>query len=820
MEGAPRSSELLNPTGSARDGVLRLLNLAPHATAQVHSVHAITGPLNTDALRAAWQTVLHHHGIPTHAMRAAQDHRGLRGDDTASFHLTDLRRSAAPRDTDAICAPITGRLIDPAQEPPVQLHLIRTAEQTHLLVLVAHQLCADQQGATALIDDLSEHYNSTVTGLPIAATLRSERLQPPPPAPVCPPAKAQQTPLDLPSDRPRSSPPAPTGAAITLSWPRDTARLLHDGAARTHVQPATFLAAAFHSLLYRYSGVPHTHLAVTTTRRPVHAPDGPGCFANLRIIEGTFTDRPTFTQVLNSLTAQAGDITAPPTGSFDDVVRVHTTHRDLWRMPLAEALVRICGHRSARLNLIGTHSITVRPQTLTVTADLTLDVHWISPTIDGYLEFRTPMFSQQTAGHIVAHLRTLLTVVAQHPGIAVEDVPLETPPSPTLGPRPPANGPSVPVLVDRHRRRNPDAPAVQAAGHTTTYAHLLQRAAHISAALAGRGVTPGSAVAIRIPPGPDQIAALLGAWNTQAFILCLGTGDIGERGRGALTELHPAALLVAANTGTDKVVSWYREHLTGVVLDVTADEQPRHAGTPQINVTPADTRAYVAYTSGSTGRPKGIPMTHAALSQFVTWFAERFGIGPGSRVAQWAAPGYDASLVEAFAALTSGATLCPTPERIRAHPGKIVDWLITEGITVFQTVPSFARELLNELNRREHLADLGHLRHLLLAGEALPGDLVNALTAALPTTRIVNLYGPTETILATAHEITSDVHGPTPIGHPIPGREVYIVDENDRLCPTGVTGHLIIHSPYATSGYIGHTDATSGAFEPLRGSAS
>ena len=108
-----------------------------------------------------------------------------------------------------------------------------------------------------------------------------------------------------------------------------------------------------------------------------------------------------------------------------------------------------------------------------------------------------------------------------------------------------------------------------------------------------------------------------------------------------------------------------------------------------------------------TGRPKGIRQTHAALAQFTGWFAAEFGIGAGTRLAQWAAPGYDACLVEVFAALRGGATLCPVPWRIRADPDRLVPWLSRERVTVLQTVPSFARELEPLARRRSGVDPAG-----------------------------------------------------------------------------------------------------------------
>jgi len=173
--------------------------------------------------------------------------------------------------------------------------------------------------------------------------------------------------------------------------------------------------------------------------------------------------------------------------------------------------------------------------------------------------------------------------------------------------------------------------------------------------------------------------------------------------------------------------------------------------------------------------------------------------------------------VEIFSALVGGATVYPVPERIRANPEKIADWLGAERITLFQTVPSFARELGRAITAQDATASLAALDHLLLAGEALPGELAGALRDVLPGVQIINLYGPTESILATWYEITGPVRGPVPIGRPIPGRQVLVVDAWDRPCPAGTVGQLVIRSPYIQAGYVGAAAGERTAFRPVAG---
>ncbi|MFG1712763.1 amino acid adenylation domain-containing protein [Micromonospora sp. NPDC049203] len=368
-----------------------------------------------------------------------------------------------------------------------------------------------------------------------------------------------------------------------------------------------------------------------------------------------------------------------------------------------------------------------------------------------------------------------------------------------------APGAPVHLLVRRRAEAAPEATAISWGDEAVSARDLDRHAARIAAALAGFAGRP---VAVRVPAGPDRYAALLGVLRAGAVLLWSGTGAAGERGRAILDAVRPAAVLTGG--AGDELSDWHTGRTGVPQIDVTALPDAT-ATEPSV---PPGAWAYLAHTSGSTGRPKGVPQTHAALAQFSTWFATEFGLAPGVRVAQWVAPDHDPALCETFATLVAGAVLCPVPDPIRAHPGRLLAWLSAERIDVLQTVPSFARQLLTESTERSRVPLL--LRRLLLMGEAVPESLVQGFQAAAPRMALANIYGPTETVAATWHRIPRGFRGTVPIGRPIPGRDVLVLDERDRDCPPGVVGEIVVGSPYVTPGYLGD-DAGGPAFRPVPG---
>jgi amino acid adenylation domain-containing protein len=810
-------------TSPAQDGLWFLSQIDGHVPV-LRFAYRVTGPLDVVALRDAWRTVAHRH----EALRTtlpAPDGVPLRQVNASATTELRLVTGAVPEALDG--------------GPLVRLTAVELGPDEHLLVLDAHRAVVDHESAGILLTELSTYYSAMVADVRPAlhrppaplytdfAQWQRDRagdpesrqaldwwasvLTPPPP------------PLDLPADRPRRDGPASPGGVVEFAW--DGVGAAVSAVAESEgTTDGVVLLAAFQVLLHRLSGADRVAVGTPVSiRRPVDAGQV-GAFENLVVLGADFSGGPTFGDHLRRVAATARTAHANADVPFDRVVRAVRPERDPLRTPLVDAVLVQETRPAPRLT--GTEVRAAAVDRTTVTADVTLTVDRVDGVVAGSLAYRASLFDPGSARQLIDQLHTVLTAALDEPGLPVGELPLE-PGDQLLATTRAADltaedgsdddtGTTVSARIHAFARAHPDAPAVVLGDTTMSYGELLREAGAVTSALRGVGAVDGAAVAVRLPQGPRQVAALLGVLDAGAHLVCLGTGDAGERGLAVLADLRPVCLLAHGDTATDDLAGWFRDELGGRVLD-TGDLGEPGAVTPA--PVPPDARAYVAYTSGSTGKPKGIPTTHASIAQFVGWFAGEFRLGPRTRLAQWAAAGYDASLVEIFAALTSGATLCLVPDRIRAHPEKLVDWLVTERITVFQTVPTFAREILKAVTARGAAGSLTALDHLLLAGEALPGEFANAVRATLPSTRLVNLYGPTETILATWHEVTGETAGIVPIGRPIPGRQVLVVDDQDRPCPTGVTGHLVILSPHVTAGYTGAAAGERAAFEPPRAPA-
>ncbi|NNB98210.1 non-ribosomal peptide synthase/polyketide synthase, partial [Corallococcus exiguus] len=213
--------------------------------------------------------------------------------------------------------------------------------------------------------------------------------------------------------------------------------------------------------------------------------------------------------------------------------------------------------------------------------------------------------------------------------------------------------------------------------------------------------------------------------------------------------------------------------------------------------------AYLLYTSGSTGTPKGTAVEHRSVANLVTHEAVAYGIGPGSRVLQFASLSFDLSVEEIFTTLCNGATLVLAPLE-KLMPGAPLPMLLREQeLSVVSLTPAALAATSSE--------GLPKVRTVISGGEALPADVVARWA---PGRRLLNTYGPTEaTVIATFGEVVADGEVPS-IGKPLANVHVYVLDPHGQPVPVGVRGELHIGGVGVARGYAGRSGLTAERFIP------
>ncbi|WP_326692090.1 amino acid adenylation domain-containing protein [Streptomyces sp. NBC_01795] len=354
-------------------------------------------------------------------------------------------------------------------------------------------------------------------------------------------------------------------------------------------------------------------------------------------------------------------------------------------------------------------------------------------------------------------------------------------------------------------RRTPDAFAVRSAetGERLTYRELDARSSALTAELAAAGAGPEQTVALLLERSVDLVVAALAVVKAGAAYVPLQRDDAVSRQEAALSDAGALVLLTDRSTEEDRIVAWARDR--GLrQLDVRA----RGTGAPEPQLTP-DVPACVMFTSGSTGRPKGVAVTQGNLAGLAAdrWWSE----GGADRVLLHSPHAFDAFNLELWVPLLTGG------EVIVAPPGRL-DPAVLSRVTAATGVTGLwlTAGLFNAI-AAEDAACLAGVRQVWTGGDVVSPEAVRAVRSALPGLTVVNGYGPTETtVFATrfAVEETPEDTGSVPIGVPLDGKRVLILDDALRPVPPGVVGELYLGGVGVARGYLGRAAATAERFVP------
>jgi amino acid adenylation domain-containing protein len=463
---------------------------------------------------------------------------------------------------------------------------------------------------------------------------------------------------------------------------------------------------------------------------------------------------------------------------FDRLVRHLAPRREPGRHPLFTVMFSV-----QAIPEYGVEFPTLRADVLpmpigpSTALDLNVLFHDTGAEISGYLEYRTDLFDRATIERLAARFQNLLAGAVLD-GARLADLDMCRPDErrrlvTELAATAPAEPPAaLHTLVERVVDRRPDSPALVTADATVTYAELDARANAVAHALVARGIGPDRVVAVCLPRTPDLLVTLLGVLKAGAAYLPLDPADPAERRRRMLADARPALLV------TDPAV------LAGGRTD-----------RPAVAVDPANL-AYVAYTSGSTGRPKGVAVPHAGIANLVSP-RQPMTPGPDDVMAVHSSVAFDAFAYEVWNTLCVGGRLLLPPSTGRLD---LADyrWLAGRATAMFMT-PGLLGALVHQ-----DPAIAAELRLLALGGDRVDPDLVARARAGAPDRVTLNCYGPTEcTVAAVAGPaLRRTAFGRVPIGRPLPGARVYLLDARLRPVPAGVTGELYLGGPGLARGYL------------------
>jgi amino acid adenylation domain-containing protein len=359
---------------------------------------------------------------------------------------------------------------------------------------------------------------------------------------------------------------------------------------------------------------------------------------------------------------------------------------------------------------------------------------------------------------------------------------------------------SITTQIAINAARSPRSLAVTDESTSLTYSELEQQSDILTARIRQAGAGPNLCVAIVCERSAQFVMTALAVMKSGAAYLPLDPALPTARINSILVDAKPLAIIDTSRQAQLLLPGTWQN----IVFDQEGPMMGAHDPLPDVN--PCDL-AYVIYTSGSTGEPKGVEIEHENLRALIRWHETAFDLISTDRVSQVASVGFDAAVWEIWPTLMSGASLHIPNDATRRSWQSLLDWIVTEKITV-----SFVPTPLAEPMIRAHWPKETALRYLLTGGDTLR----SRPSAELPF-KVVNNYGPTEcTVVATSGPVPPQGNGVLPsIGRPIAGARIHILDEALEPVAPGAAGEVFISGSLVGRGYRNRPDITAMRFIAL-----
>ncbi|MFF5100348.1 MULTISPECIES: condensation domain-containing protein [Actinosynnema] len=763
---------------------------------EYHIVEAfrVRGTLDRSALtRALTALVVRHEGLRT-AFRSVdgEPRQVVVAPAPVEIPVSDLRPPGAgqARSVAEEALEEWERTFDLAAGRLLRARLLRLGPADHVLVLTVHHIASDGWSQGILRHELGSLYGAFAAGDP----------DPLPRSPVRyedfllregtraddgdlaywrDQLAGLPEPSTLPADRePRAAAHRAVPVIRSVVDPALTARLREAGRSRGATLHMTLLAA-FAALQWRHSGerdlaigTPVAHRSEAGLERLV------GLLVDTLVLRVRMTPQDSFTDLLTHVRQTALDAYRHQDTPFERIVEDLAPRRRVDRTPLFQTTFSLQPVAAEPLRLAGLEVGQVDLED--IVSRFHLELHALEKPDELTLVwvYDGDVFDHRTVDRLARQYLRLLERIGNDPGLAVEDLFsvdeeerewLATRRGPDR--RPPDA--AVPELFSAQAERTPDAVAVRHGGTRLTYRDLDRRSAGVARHLAAAGVGTGDRVGVAVEAGVELTCAVLGVLRLGAVVVPLLPGG-------------PAG-------GTTRAV----------VTDVPTTA-PDDAGLPPVALAGA---AYSVPVPSAKGAVDEVAGSHTALAHRVTWLAELVGLRPGDRVLPTPF-GSASSIVELLAPLVAGATLVPP------HGADPLDVIGREGATVAFLDPDAVERLADSSVRH----DLRSLRSVVTGGQVLKPEVCRNAAAALPSLALWHAYGASETTSTCAYYDCANL-GPdrkrVPIGRPVDGVVLRVLDERMNLVPRGAVGELHVGGAGLADGYTDRdTESARPRFAP------
>ena len=761
----------------------------------------VTGPLDSDRLRDAVETVVTRHPnlMARFCQQFDQPVQIIPADPVTAWRYVELDDDEQIR---RLCAEERAAVCDLDHPPAFRAVLIRTAQEQHRFVLTNHHIVLDGWSMPILLREIFASYYGQ--RLPAATPYRrfvtwlaGRDLE-----------AAYAAWREVLADFETPTLVGPPGRLAlgargveSVRVSEETTRALGELARAHHTTVNTVLQAAWAQLLMWLTGQHDVAFGVAVSGRSaevVGAESIVGLLINTVPVRAHVTAATTTADLLDQLHSAYNHTLEHQHLALTEIHRV-TGHDQLFdtlfvyeNYPVDTAV--LSGADGLAITEFATHESTHYPLTVQALSGRELGLR---------VEFDTDAFDSESIEALIKRFERVLVAMTAAPTRRLSSMDVldadEHARLDEMGNRAvltqPATAMSIPAVFGAQVARTPGAVAVSFEGRSLTYRELDEAAKRLAHLLAVVGAGPGERVALLFNRSADAIVAILAVLKTGAAYLPIDPGMPAARLQFMLEDAAPIAAVTTAEL---------HARLDGCGLPLIDVNDPRIDTYPDTGLAaPApDDIAHIIYTSGTTGVPKGVAVTHHNVTRLFESMEVGLRLVPGQVWTQCSSLAFDFSVWEIWGALLHGGRLVVVPEQVAGSPEDFHALLVSERVTVLSQTPSAVGMLSPQ--GLESAA-------LMVAGEACPAEVVDRWA---PGRVMINGYGPTETTVYATISAPLTPESGVAIGFPVPGAALFVLDGWLRPVPAGVVGELYVAGRGVGVGYLGRPGLTGSRFVP------
>ncbi|MFI5806064.1 amino acid adenylation domain-containing protein [Streptomyces sp. NPDC051561] len=790
--------------------------------------------LDGDRLRRAVAGVLRRQEVlrTTYALRDARLLQVVSDDDTA-FHY-GVEHYGDDKELDALAQRMANTRLDLEHGPVLSVTCALGPGGESAIVCNIHHIASDAASAGVFLRELLDAYDRIGRDLPVEAVPgrpqyadfahwhrthltpeRTTRL-----LDEWADRLAGELPvLALPADRPRPATQEHRGGTVPLHVPAPVTEKLERLAEREGVTLFMALLAVYGTFLAKLTRQERVLVgSPVTLRDDPQTKDLVGYFVNMVVLRQDVTGAMTVREVLGLAREEVADALRLKWAPFDKVVERLRPDRSAGHTPVVQTMLVLTDPGSAQLTYGGTPLSVRRDMAHGAKYDLSVVFAREADGLHGSLEYDAHLFDEATARSMGERLGRLLSRFAEaSPDTPVRDLGLlaadEEREVLAHDDRVDRSAPPVPVaeLFERQAAATPDAVAVTDGGRRWTYRELDERAGRLAQVLREEGAAVGRRVALALPRSVDMVAGLVAVVKSGASYVPLDPSHPPERVAYVLDDTEALLILTDRANGAQLPAGARLLEIDRQAERIAAAD-PAPLGRTR---TPED-EIYVIHTSGSTGAPKGVVINDRTVGNLVAAQHRVSPCGARGTTLQYMTLAFDVSVMEILGTLCVGGTLALIPDELQKDLHRLAAFVAAHDVTRLY-LPYIALQRFAALAVAEDLR-CDALREVTSVGEALVvSPQIREFFTRHPRARLLNMYGPSETHLATWHELSgepADWPEAPPIGRAVDGMRLRVLGPDRELLPPGVTGELYIGGPHLSPGYRGRPEETARRFLP------